>query len=45
MFLAMGFVGPEKGSWLDALGVDLDERGKVARDENFDICAWRVCRR
>ena len=21
VFLAMGFVGPEKGSWLDALGV------------------------
>ena len=35
VFLAMGFVGPEKGSWLDTLGVDLDERGNVARDENF----------
>ena len=31
----MGFVGPEKGSWLDTLGVDLDERGNVARDDNF----------
>jgi glutamate synthase (NADPH) small chain len=29
VFLAMGFVGPEKGSWLDQLGVDFDERGNV----------------
>jgi glutamate synthase (NADPH) small chain len=32
VFLAMGFVGPEKGSWLDQLGVTFDERGNVARD-------------
>jgi glutamate synthase (NADPH/NADH) small chain len=31
----MGFVGPEKGSWLDQLGVGFDERGNVARDERF----------
>lgn len=35
VFLAMGFVGPEKGSWLEQLGVDLDERGNVRRDEHF----------
>ena len=35
VFLAMGFVGPEKGSWLDTLGVDFDQRGNVARDDNF----------
>jgi glutamate synthase (NADPH/NADH) small chain len=35
VFLAMGFVGPEKGSWLDQLGVSLDERGNVARDANY----------
>ncbi len=35
VFLAMGFVGPEKGSWLDQLGVSYDERGNVARDENY----------
>jgi glutamate synthase (NADPH/NADH) small chain len=35
VFLAMGFVGPEKGSWLDQLGVALDERGNVARDEHY----------
>ena len=30
VLLAMGFVGPEKGSWLERLGVELDERGNVA---------------
>ena len=35
VFLAMGFVGPEKGSWLDQLGVSFDERGNVARDSNY----------
>ena len=35
VFLAMGFVGPEKGSWLDQLGVAFDERGNVARDDNY----------
>ncbi len=35
VFLAMGFVGPEKGSWLDQLGVSFDERGNVARDVNY----------
>ena len=31
----MGFVGPEKGSWLDQLGVGLDERGNVSRNDNY----------
>lgn len=35
VFLALGFVGPEKGSWLDQLGVAFDERGNVARDASF----------
>lgn len=35
VFLAMGFVGPEKGSWLDQLGVDFDNRGNVARDDRY----------
>ena len=35
VLLAMGFVGPEKGKLLDDLGVELDERGNVARDQNF----------
>jgi glutamate synthase (NADPH/NADH) small chain len=35
VLLALGFVGPEKGSWLDELGVRFDDRGNVARDHNF----------
>ena len=35
VFLALGFVGPEKGSWLDDLGVDYDGRGNVARDRRY----------
>jgi glutamate synthase (NADPH/NADH) small chain len=35
VLLAMGFVGPEKGAWLDQLGVDFDERGNVSRDAAF----------
>jgi glutamate synthase (NADPH) small chain len=35
VFLAMGFVGPEKGSWLEQLDVGFDERGNVARDAAF----------
>jgi glutamate synthase (NADPH) small chain len=35
VLLAMGFVGPEPSSWLERLGVGLDERGNVRRDEHF----------
>ena len=35
VFLAMGFVGPDKGSWLESLGVALDQRGNIARDADF----------
>ncbi|MEX1105998.1 MAG: glutamate synthase subunit beta, partial [Ilumatobacteraceae bacterium] len=35
VFLAMGFVGPEQGSWLDQLGVALDARGNVARRDDY----------
>jgi glutamate synthase (NADPH/NADH) small chain len=35
VLLAMGFLGPEKGSWLDQMGVAFDERGNVARREDF----------
>ena len=35
VFLAMGFTGPEKGSWLSQLGVAFDERGNVARDNDY----------
>jgi glutamate synthase (NADPH/NADH) small chain len=35
VFLAMGFVGPESGGVLEQLGVDLDLRGNVARDNSW----------
>ncbi|GGI88837.1 glutamate synthase [Saccharopolyspora subtropica] len=35
VLLAMGFVGPERKGLLEDLGVEFDERGNVARDENF----------
>ena len=35
VFLAMGFVGPEKDSWLDKLGVELDERGNLKRNDAY----------
>ena len=35
VLLAMGFVGPEKGPLLDGLGVELDQRGNVARDGDW----------
>ena len=35
VLLAMGFVGPEKGKLLSELGVELDERGNVARNADF----------
>ena len=35
VFLAMGFVGPEKGALLSDLGVTLSARGNVARDTSW----------
>ena len=35
VFLAMGFVGPQRPGLLTQLGVDLDERGNVLRDEDW----------
>ncbi len=35
MLLALGFVGPEKGSWLEQLGVALDDRGNIARTDAY----------
>jgi glutamate synthase (NADPH/NADH) small chain len=35
VLFAMGFLGPEKPGLVDALGVDLDERGNVARDAAY----------
>ncbi len=35
VFLAMGFIGPEPGGLLDQLGVELDARSNVARDDDW----------
>ncbi|MEO6572133.1 MAG: FAD-dependent oxidoreductase, partial [Ilumatobacteraceae bacterium] len=35
VFLALGFTGPEKGSWLDDLEVLPDARGNIARNDNY----------
>lgn len=36
VLLAMGFVGPEKSALVEQLGVDLDARGNIVRDESFE---------
>ncbi len=36
VFLAMGFLGPEKSELISQLEVELDERGNVKRGENFE---------
>jgi len=35
VFLALGFTGPEKNSLLTQLEVELDARGNIQRDENY----------
>ena len=35
VFMAMGFTGPEKSSLINQLEVQLDERGNIKRDANF----------
>ena len=46
VLLAMGFVGPERDGLLTDLGVELTERGNVARGRRFrDVGARRVRRR
>jgi glutamate synthase (NADPH/NADH) small chain len=35
VLLAMGFVGPERAGLVEALGVDLDARGAIARDATY----------
>jgi glutamate synthase (NADPH/NADH) small chain len=35
VLLAMGFVGPERSPLVDQLGVELDQRGNVARDSSY----------
>ena len=35
VLLALGFVGPEKSSWIESLGLKFDERGNVARNDSY----------
>jgi glutamate synthase (NADPH/NADH) small chain len=35
VFLAMGFVGPERGGMVDQLGLTLDARGAIVRDAEY----------
>jgi glutamate synthase (NADPH/NADH) small chain len=35
VLFAMGFTGPETEGLVDQLGVDLDERGNIARDKSY----------
>jgi glutamate synthase (NADPH/NADH) small chain len=35
VLFAMGFLGPEKPGLVEQLGVDLDERGNIARDASY----------
>jgi glutamate synthase (NADPH/NADH) small chain len=35
VLLAMGFVGPQRAGLLEQLGVDINERGNVSRDDKF----------
>jgi glutamate synthase (NADPH/NADH) small chain len=35
VFLALGFTGPEKSPMLEQLGLELNERGTVIRDDSY----------
>lgn len=35
VFLALGFSGPQKSDLLNQLGVEIDQRGNICRDQNF----------
>jgi glutamate synthase (NADPH) small chain len=35
VLFAMGFTGPERAGLVEQLGVDLDQRGTIARDDAF----------
>jgi glutamate synthase (NADPH/NADH) small chain len=35
VLLAMGFLGPRRNGMLEQLGIDIDQRGNVAADENY----------
>ena len=35
VLLALGFVGPEKSSWMDQLGLQFDQRGNIVRNDEY----------
>ncbi|MFZ9170007.1 MAG: glutamate synthase subunit beta, partial [Ilumatobacteraceae bacterium] len=35
VLLALGFIGPEKSSWIESLGLKFDERGNIARNDSY----------
>ena len=35
VLLALGFVGPEKSSWMDKLGLQFDQRGNIVRNDEY----------
>ena len=45
VLLAMGFTGPERDGLVEQLGVELDERGNVARDDDYMTTRRRRLRR
>jgi glutamate synthase (NADPH/NADH) small chain len=42
VLLAMGFTGPQREGLVSQLGVDLDARGNIVRDESFATSVERV---
>lgn len=42
VLVAIGYTGPEKGSWLDELGVTFDQRGTIQTGANYQTAAPRV---
>ena len=35
VLLALGFIGPERSSWIENLGLKFDERGNIARNDSY----------
>jgi glutamate synthase (NADPH/NADH) small chain len=35
VLLALGFVGPEKSTWIDQLGLQTDSRGNISRNDEY----------
>jgi glutamate synthase (NADPH) small chain len=42
VFLAMGFLGPQREGLVEALGVELDERGNVVRNASYETSVPNV---